>query len=99
MNKIAKDIIKEFGLEGLPAADQQAMIEQFSDVVMQAVFARALAALTEEQKDALNAVLAKDASNPDIIMDFFMTNIPNFDGLIQEEVARIRERAKIVSQK
>lgn len=99
MNKIARDIIKEFGLDGLPAADQQAMIEKFSDVVMQAVLVRSLAALDGKQKDAFDVALAKDPDNFDIMLDFFMTNVPNFDSIVQEEVARIRERAKVVGKK
>jgi hypothetical protein len=99
MNKIGQDIIKEFGLEALPATDQQAMIEQFSDVVMQAVLVRALGVLSETQKDTLNAALAKDPENFDITLDFLMTNIPDFDKVVQEEVARIRERAKVIGKK
>jgi hypothetical protein len=98
MNAIARDIIKEFGLDELPEDEQQAIIEQFSDVVMQAVLVRGIAALTDAQKDALDAALAKDPSNFDIMLDFFMDALPNFDQLVQEEVARIREKAKSLSQ-
>jgi len=96
MNKIANDIIKEFGLEGLPEKEKQDVIEQFADVVFQAVTVRGLAALSEKQKDALDSTLAKNPEDVNIMMDFFMDNIPDFDAMVQREVARIRERAKIV---
>jgi hypothetical protein len=66
---------------------------------MQAVLVRALAALDDKQKDALDAALVKDPTNSDIMLDFFMTALPDFDNMVQEEVARIRERAKVVAKK
>jgi hypothetical protein len=99
MNAIARDIIKEFGLEELPEAEKQDVIDQMSDVVMQAVLVRGLAALTETQQDALDAALEKNPNDFDVILDFFAANIPNFDGLVQEEVARIKEQAKAVRGK
>ena len=98
MNNIANDIIKEFGLEDLPENEKQGVVEQFADVVFQAITVRGLAALSESQKDALNTALAKDPENPDIMLDFFMATIPNFDAMVQQETARIRERAKIIKQ-
>ena len=96
MNNIARDIIKEFGLEELPEAEQQDVIEQFGDVVFQAVIVRGLAALSEEEKNKLDETLAKDPENPGAMMDFFMATIPNFEAIVQQEVARIRARAKLV---
>ncbi len=96
MLKIANEIIKEFGLEALPPEEQQAMIEKFSDVVMQAVFARCITQLTEEQKDQLDAVLEKDPENPDVIFDFFIEHIPNFESIVQQQMNHVRERAKVV---
>lgn len=99
MNTIARDIMKEFGLEGLPENEKQALVDQFSDVVMQAVMIRGFQALDEKQKDELDAALAKNPEDFDIILDFFMTNITDFDKIVQEEVTRIRERAKNVAPK
>jgi phosphoglycolate phosphatase-like HAD superfamily hydrolase len=96
MLKIANDIIKEFGLEGLPPEEQQAMVEKFSDVVMQAVLARGLTQLTEEQKDQLDAALEKAPENSDIIFDFFVEHLPNFEAIVKQQVDHVRERAKVV---
>ena len=99
MNAIARDIINEFGLEELPEAEKLALIEQLSDVVMQAVMIRGLESLDESQKDELDAALEKAPENIDIMLDFFTDHIPNFDVMVQEEVARVRARAKAVAVK
>jgi hypothetical protein len=98
MLKIANDIIKEFGLEGLPPEEQKEMVEKFSDVVMQAVLVRGLAQLSEAQKDELDAALEKDPEDPNIILDYFMDKLPNFETMVAQQVAHVRERAKVVRE-
>ena len=74
-----------------------AMIAQFGDVLFQAVLIRGLQSLTEAQKGALDAQLAKEPNGgPDVFMDFFMANIPNFQTIVDEEMKRIHDRAMMV---
>jgi hypothetical protein len=94
MNQIGNQLIKDLKLEALSPEEQMAMVAQFGDVLFQAVLIRGLQSLTEAQKGALDAELAKGPENgPDVFMDFFMANIPNFQAIVDEEMKRIHDRA------
>jgi hypothetical protein len=99
MNQIGTRLIKALGLDALPTEEQAAVVEKFGDVLFRAVLARGLSSLTEEQKDALDAALGKNKDNsPDVFMDFFMANVPNFQVMVDEEAKRIYDRAVRVAE-
>jgi hypothetical protein len=97
MNQIGNQLIKDLQLGALSPEEQAAIVAQFSDALFQAVLVRGIESLTEPQKDALDAVLEKDPDGgPDVFMDFFMTNVPNFQVIVDEELKRIHDRAMAV---
>lgn len=96
MNKIGEQLIKDLHLEALPPAERMAVVEKFGDTLFQAVLVRGMEALTEPQKDALDAALKeKPDGGQDVLMDFFMANVPDFQTIVDEEAARLHD--KIVS--
>jgi hypothetical protein len=100
MNQIAQEIVKKMQVEALPPEEQAKMVEQFSEILFQAILARGLEALSEEQKDALDKELEKNPNGgPDLFMDFFVTNIPDFQSMMDEEMQRIIDRVEQVMSK
>ncbi len=68
------DLIKEFGLENLPEEKKQALIEQILNLV-ESRFNRALLnAMSEEDKQEFDKVLAKDEG----VEEFIQAKVPNF---------------------
>lgn len=99
MDQIGQQLIKDLKLEALPPEEQLAVVEKFGDTVLQAVLVRGLESLTDAQKDALDAELkATPDGAQDILMDFFMANVPNFQAMIDEEVKRIHDRAAAIAK-
>jgi hypothetical protein len=93
MNQIGEQLIKDLTLESLPPDEQMAVVEKFSDTLFQAILVRGMEALTDAQKDALDAALkAKPDGSQDTVMDFLMEHIPGFEAVIDEEVRRIQSR-------
>lgn len=85
--------MKDLRLDALPPEEQVALVEQFADTVFRAVMVRGLELLSDDKKDLLEEELKKDSTgDQDVMMDFFMAHIPNFQLVVDEEVGRIKDR-------
>ena len=99
MNQMGQQLIKDLHLEALSAEEQAQVVEKFADVLFNAILARGIGSLTEQQKDALNAELkTKGEGSQDAVMDFLMTNVPGFSSIVEEETNRLHERIAAIKQ-
>lgn len=93
MNTMNDELMKSLGLDALPPEEKATMMEKFADTLFQAVMVRGLELLPEDKKDLLDEEIKKSPeSAQDVLMDFFMVNIPNFQSVVDEEVKRIKDR-------
>jgi len=93
MNMIDEQLMKNLGLEALSPEEKAAIVEQFADVLFQAVLVRGMELLSEDKKDLLEEELKKDPdAGQDVFMDFFMANIPDFQSVIDDEMKRVKDR-------
>jgi len=61
----------------------------------QAVMVRGLELLPEDKKDLLDEEIKKSPESVhDVLMDFFMVNIPNFQSVMDEEVKRVKDQVE-----
>lgn len=86
---LQKDLLKELGLENLPAGDKLNFLEEMGKVVMQGIWLRILENLSEEDQDEFDAFLATNTDD-EAIMAFLTKKIPNLEDLIKEEVANYK---------
>jgi hypothetical protein len=97
MEAITHKLASELGLDKLPPDQQQQFLDRIGTIIYQAVLIRAFELLTEEQKSELDAQLAATASNAgDVdksatdLFVFFAKNIPHFENIVEEEIARFK---------
>lgn len=90
MGKIVSNLATEFGLDTLPAEKQQQILDRIGTIIYQAVLMRAYDILTETQKAELEKKLEGATDNAEVLFTFLAANIPNFEHIVEEEIARFR---------
>jgi len=97
-NQINKNIVLTLGINTLPVEKQKEAMERLGAIVYQEVMLRALDILTEEDKDEFEKLIEKDP-NPEIMFDFLLGKIPNFEEIVKEEAEKLREESvEIISE-
>jgi len=85
--------MKSLGLDALPPEEKAVIMEKFADTLFQAVMVRGLELLPEDKKDLLDEEIKKSPESVhDVLLDFFMVNIPNFQSVMDEEVKRVKDQ-------
>ena len=54
--------------------------------------------LTDEQKDRLDKALKDKPDNPETFLDFFLAEIPDFDGMVKQEIEKLRGQLAAISK-
>jgi hypothetical protein len=86
---LQKDLIAELGLSDAPEEEKAAMLEDLGKTVLRGIWVRVMEHLSLEDQEALGELM-ETAQNPQELLDFLNTKIPNFDGLVKEEVAAFK---------
>jgi hypothetical protein len=86
-----KDLIKELGLEDLPAERKMELILGFGRIIQQNVVLRILDELKEKDKKEFDKFLAKKGDDQEAILKFLQSKIPNLDELIEKEIERFKK--------
>lgn len=85
------DLIKELGMDAMSPEDAVAFFDAFGNIVWQRIVLRLNEELNDEQKDKLDALLEKEPENSQAIGSFLMTEVPAFEAMVNEEVARYKK--------
>ncbi|MDO8557344.1 MAG: DUF5663 domain-containing protein [Candidatus Jorgensenbacteria bacterium] len=88
---LSKNIIKELGLDALPADQQADTLLKIGEIINQRIIVKALDSLSDEDKDAFDAILGKETENPEAIITFLRSKIPNFDGMVAKEISDFKQ--------
>ena len=91
MNILSKDIIKEWGLSGLPEAKQVEMVSRVGKILYQALLVRSLDILSDKEQQELDLLLDKDSTTPKEVLLFLKNKIPTFEQLIKDECKSLKE--------
>lgn len=84
---LSVNLIKELGLDTLPAEKRQKLIDRMIDTIQSRISMRLLSMLTEDQKKELDAVLAKDGD----VAAFMAGKIPNTEIIVAEIIADFKK--------
>lgn len=87
---MAIDIIKELGIESLPAEQQEKLLNKIGTVLYQAIFLRAIDTLSEQEQDALDAFLGAHEDDPQALFSYLQEHVVDFEKIVEQEVARFR---------
>lgn len=85
---IHKVLIKVLGVEDASPEKQDELVDSVGAVVYQAVIVRAMEEMSDEVIDEFEK-LTNGAPTPDLIIEFFMKNIPNFEQMMKEEAEKV----------
>ena len=88
------NLVKELGLDSMPAEKKNLLINQMSEVVESRINLEVLSVLTEDEKKELDKVLDSDG---DIIV-FLRDKIPNFDLMVAETIANFKKEVLEMQQ-
>lgn len=90
---IKQNIIKGLGLDALPEEAQERALESMSRIIFQNIIVNSLDELSEADQDAFEKLLSSDGVTGDAISEFLSQRIPNFNELVEKEVANFRNEA------
>jgi hypothetical protein len=94
-NTLSKDLIKEWGLESLPADKQAEMVDRLGKMVYQAILVRALDILSEKEQTEFDLLLDEDTTTPENVLAFLKSKIPTFDQLVLDEKNNLKQELLI----
>ncbi|MDE2144480.1 MAG: hypothetical protein KGJ01_00690 [Patescibacteria group bacterium] len=90
---IKQNVIKGLGLDALPEEAQERAVESISKIIFQNIIVNSLDSLSEADQDAFEKLLSSEGVTGDAISEFLSQKIPNFDELVEKEVASFRNEA------
>lgn len=86
-----KDLITELGLQDLPDDKKEQFVLKVGELIQQNIILRVLDELSDKDKDEFEQVLTDN--NPEKILAFLQSKIPNLEELFKEEVAKFKQTA------
>lgn len=87
------NIMKELGLDILPAEKQAEVFERISKIIFQAVLLRALDSMTEKMKDDLDEYLQANENDGSAILTYLASNVPGYNAIVNEETLKFKRES------
>lgn len=81
------NLLTELGMDAMTPEEAVAFFDAFGNIVWQRIVLRLNDALTDEQKEKLDTLLAKQPQDPQELGAFLMSEVSGFDQIVNEEVA------------
>ena len=81
------NLLEELGMDAMKPEEAVAFFDAFGNIIWQRIVLRLAEELPDEQKQKLDAVLGKTPQDAQEISEFFLTQIPGFEEMVNEEVA------------
>jgi len=81
------NLLTELGMDAMTPEEAVAFFDAFGSIVWQRIVLRLAQELSDEQKTKLDALLEKQPQNAEELGKFFMTEVPGFEDMVNEEVA------------
>lgn len=85
------DLFDELNLKTLSADERASFLEGFGNVLQYRLTFRLMDELNEEQKEKLDGVLGKDPQNGMAVMEFLNGELPKFEKIVEEEIAKYKK--------
>jgi hypothetical protein len=85
-------MIKEWGLQEMPPAEQDKMVDELGEVLFKSIVLRVSDTLTDADKDELASVADQNPTNAGAVLDFLREKSPDFDKIASAEVATLKRQ-------
>lgn len=86
------NLLSELSIEDLPLEQKEKILLDVTTIVNQNISLRLLEELPEEKAKELETLLTDFADDPDRLQIFFRQEVPNFNELVQEEIAKYKQQ-------
>lgn len=90
--EIHTTVIETFGLQDYPPELQEAFLEQFGDILFQALLLKGAESVPAEHIGAFDALIQTDPE-PGEVFEFFEQHIPRFESMVSDVVTELRKRS------
>lgn len=90
--QLEEDILKELGVDQLAPPRRAEVLAAMTQAVLKRIILRLLQTLSDEQRTQLEEVAGSGDSTK--TSQFLVANIPDYESLIREEVAKFRQDMK-----
>ena len=88
-------ILDELGMGNLPEEEKQAMMERIGKILYQAVMLRVMDIMTDAQAGQFDKAIGEN-TNPEYILNYLRTQIPNFQQIVDEEALKFKAESKAI---
>lgn len=90
---LQENIIKNLGLDSLPGKEQEEALQSIGRIIFQSVLIRTMEELDGAGKDEFEKILTERPNDESAILGFLQTKIPNFDEIVNDEVAKFKQES------
>ena len=92
-NFLQANIIQDLGLDKLSAEEQAKALMEVGKIIFQRVILRVMDELSEEDKNEFDKLLDEKMNDETAILNFLQSKLPNFNDLVNEEVAGFKKES------
>lgn len=85
------NLFDELGLTTLAAEERASFLEGFGNVLQYRLTFRLMDELSEDQKEKLDETLGKDPQNGTAVVEFLNSELPKFEKIVEEEIAKYKK--------
>jgi len=89
---IQDDILKELEIDKLPPEKREEILTAMTELLLKRLTVRVLENLHEQQQEEFSKISA--SGDPEKINQFFVANVPDYETIIQEEIALFKKEMK-----
>lgn len=94
MDKYLKaNLITELGIDTLPEERQADLLLKIGETIFQAVIARVIEELSEEDRTAFDRILDEKKDDEDAVFTFLQAKLPHLDEIVNEEIAEFKKES------
>lgn len=93
---MAANLAVELGIDALPEAEKQEILQRIGSIVFQRAMRQVVEILPEPKQKELEAAIDESAKNPQVLMTFLQTNVPQLDAIVTSEIHKWREESSAV---
>lgn len=80
------DLIDALGLQNLDPAEQQKLLAEMEGIISERILVTGMSNLTDDQLDEIDQI-----EDPEQLLGYLNSNVPNFEMLVAEEIAKFKE--------
>ena len=90
---LKQNIIKDLGLDKLPAGEQEEMILTIGRLIYQGVIIRVMGLLSEKDKDEFDKLISEKIEDEKAVLDFLESKLPNLSEIVNEEIVIFKKES------